>query len=76
MSKYKPRKIKTRRVGKARCERWGDLRVCVEGGRYGYSGWLYAKSGAGRIPVGVGAARTPTEAMRNAKASLARARKR
>ena len=70
------RKLKGRRVGKGRCESWGKVAICVQGGRYGYSAWLRTRDGKNLAPISVGDARTPAQAMRNAKLAVARVEKR
>lgn len=65
-----------RHVGKVRCERYGRLKLCVIGGRYGFSGRLYAIDPSGKmnrrkwLPVSVNEARTPREALEYGKKFL------
>lgn len=60
-------------VGKVKCERYGSLKLCVIGAKYGFMGRLYAKGSHRKwLPVSVGDARTPQEALREGKRFLAK----
>jgi hypothetical protein len=54
----------------------GKLTLCITGAKYGFTGWLYPDArypitpGADRLPVVTGDARTPEQAMKNAKKFL------
>lgn len=60
------------------CSRWTapngkKLKLCVDGRKYGFAGWLYGTDGS-RLPVGTGKARTVKTAMRNARRFLRKVR--
>jgi len=60
-------------VGKVKCERYGALKLCVIGGKYGFMGRLYAKGSRRKwLPVSTGDARTPQEALANGKRFLSK----
>lgn len=72
MSKRVP--LSKAHVGKQQCSTWQSpdgtaLKLCVKGGRYGFSAELIGKGGS-RLPVSTGNATTAADAMRNAKAFL------
>jgi hypothetical protein len=66
---YKPEPLLRRHVGVERCSTWKKLKLCVKGRKYGFSAELVGKSGS-TLPVPTGDARSPEQAMRNAKKFL------
>lgn len=57
------------------CERdvGSRAQICIEGRRYGFSAWLVSTEG-GRLPIAIGRAKSPKDAMRVAKAKIRRSR--
>lgn len=63
--------IAKRFVGAEHCSKYGDNKLCVRGGKYGFIGELHPKSGRGApLPVPTGDARTPEQAIRAARKFL------
>lgn len=75
--RYRPTPLLKQHVGREICGTWrgpngGDLKLCVRGSKYGFTGWLHGKGGVPPLPVPIDAARTPQQAMTEAKKFLDR----
>jgi hypothetical protein len=72
-----PREIPKKFQGVERCAQYGDnTKICVTGGRYGWSAWLTSNDGRKLAPLSVGRnTRSPGTALRVARIKADRIRR-